>query len=94
MIDRNADPDALIQETMALTKSIRGEPRIPRATADQDVVLTALNEAALIIGDYLEGVHTRDPVATINRLIEVLDRQKLVAAIMRMEKGYGLTVVK
>ena len=78
MTHRKADPDALMQETMALTKSIRDEPRIPRTTADQDVVLTALNEAALIIGDYLEAGQTRDPVATINRLIEVLDRQKLV----------------
>jgi hypothetical protein len=48
----------------------------------------------LIIGDYLEPGHPRDPVATINRLIEVLDRQKLVAAITRLEKGYGLKVVK
>jgi hypothetical protein len=38
---------------------------------DQEVVLTALNEAALIIGDYLEPGIPRDPVATINRLIEV-----------------------
>jgi hypothetical protein len=94
MTDRKANPDALIEETMALTKSIRAKPLVPRIAADQDVVITALNEAALIIGDYLEAGHTRDPVATINRLIKVLDRQKLVAAIMRMEKGYGLTVVK
>jgi hypothetical protein len=56
MTDWEADPDALVQETMALTKSIRVETPIPRTTADQDVVLTALNEAALIIGDYLELV--------------------------------------
>jgi hypothetical protein len=60
---------------------------------DQDIVISALNEAALIIGDYLEP-GPRDPVATINRLIEVLDDQKLAAAIKRMEKGYGLKVVK
>jgi hypothetical protein len=55
---------------------------------DEAIVTTALNEAALIIGDYLEP-GSRDPVATINRLIEVLDNQKLAAAIERMEKGYG-----
>ena len=60
---------------------------------DQDIVLTALNEAGSIIGEYLEP-GSRDPVATINRLIEVLDDQKLAAAIKRMEKGYGLKVVK
>jgi hypothetical protein len=38
--------------------------------------------------------HPRDPVATINHLIQVLDSQKLAAAITRMEKGYGLKVVK
>jgi hypothetical protein len=61
---------------------------------DEDVVLTALNEAALIIGDYLEPGIPRDPVATINRLIEVFDNQELAAAIKRVEKGYGLKVVK
>jgi hypothetical protein len=93
MTNWEADPNALIQETMALTNSIRVEPPMPRMTVDQDVVLTALHEAALIIGDYQTG-DRRDPVATINRLIEVLDRQKLVAAIMRTENGYGLTVMK
>jgi hypothetical protein len=38
---------------------------------DQAIVVTALNEAALIIGDYLEP-GPKDPIATINRLIEVL----------------------
>ncbi len=61
---------------------------------DQDIVIAALNEAALIIGDYIEPGHPRDPVATVNRLIEVLDNQELAAAIKRMEKGYGLKVVK
>jgi hypothetical protein len=94
MTDRKADQDPLIQETMALTRSIRVEPPLPRNTSDQDLVLAALNEAALIIGDYLEPGHPRDPAATINRLIQVLDSQKLAAAIRRMEKGYGLKVVK
>jgi hypothetical protein len=61
---------------------------------DQEIVLAALNEAALIIGDYLEPGLPSDPVATINRLIEVLDRQELAAAIKRVEKGYGLKVAK
>ena len=60
---------------------------------DQAIVVTALNEAALIIGDHLEP-GPKDPIATINRLIEVLDNQELAAAIERMEKGYGLKVVK
>jgi len=61
---------------------------------DHDIVVTALNEAALIIGDYLEPGLPRDPVATINHLIEVLDNQKLAAAMERIEKEYALKVVK
>jgi hypothetical protein len=59
---------------------------------DQDVVVKALNQAGSIIGDYLEG--HRDPIVTINRLIEVLDSQALATAIQRMEKGHGLKLVK
>jgi hypothetical protein len=42
---------------------------------DRDIVLAALNEAALIIGDYLEPGLPRDPAATIHRLVKVLDGQ-------------------
>jgi hypothetical protein len=38
--------------------------------------------------------YPKDPNATINRLIEVLDNQELAAAITRLEKGYGLRLVK
>jgi hypothetical protein len=48
----------------------------------------------LIIGGHLEPGLPRDPLATIKRLIEVLDSQELAAAITRMEKGHGLSVVK
>jgi hypothetical protein len=61
---------------------------------DQDLILAALNEAALIIGDYLEPGIPRDPVATINRLIEVLDNQKLAAAMERIDKRDSLKVAK
>jgi hypothetical protein len=50
---------------------------------------------------FFQGSHPRDsagypkgPIATINRLIEVLDNQDLAAAISRLEKGYGLRLVK
>ena len=55
---------------------------------DHYLVLRALNKAAFIVGDYLEPGHSRDPVVTINRLIEVLDDQKLAAAIKGMENSY------
>jgi hypothetical protein len=61
---------------------------------DEAIVIAALDEAALIIGGHLEPGLPRDPVATIKRLIEVLDSQELAAAITRLEKGHGLSVVK
>jgi hypothetical protein len=60
---------------------------------DQAIVTDTLNQAAMIVGDYLSGL-PRDPIATINKLIAVLDNQELAAAIKRMEKGSGLRVVK
>jgi hypothetical protein len=42
MTNWQADLDALVQETMALTKSVRVEPPIPRATVEPNRML-ALN---------------------------------------------------
>jgi hypothetical protein len=61
---------------------------------DRDIVTTALKNAALIVGDYLEPGHPKDPVATIKRLIEVLEDPNLSAAIVRVERGQALKVVK
>jgi hypothetical protein len=61
---------------------------------DQAIVLTALNEAASIIGGHLEPGPPRDPAATIKRLIDVLDSQELAAAIKRLENGVWLRVVE
>ena len=56
---------------------------------DEDIVVRALDEAALIVVDYLELGHPRDPVATMSRLIKVLDDQNFAVAIKRMENGRG-----
>ena len=61
---------------------------------DHAVILTALNEAAFIIADHFEPELPRDPVTTVRRLIEVLEQEELAASIKRLEKGYGLRVVK
>jgi hypothetical protein len=52
---------------------------------DQAIVIAAINEAGAVISEYLEPGRPRDPVATIDRLIEILDSQKLAAAIKRMD---------
>jgi hypothetical protein len=59
-----------------------------------DILETALKEAALIIGDYLEPGRPPDPMAAIKRLIEVLDNQELADAIKRLDGRHALKVVK
>jgi hypothetical protein len=61
---------------------------------DQDILETALKEAALIIGDYLEPGRPPDATAAIKRLIEVLDNQELADAIKRLDGRHALKVVK
>jgi hypothetical protein len=61
---------------------------------DKAIVTTALNEAGLIIGDYLQPGRPRDPVATIKRLIEVLEDRELSGAIKRLKKGLWLRAVE
>lgn len=50
---------------------------------DQAIVIEALNEAGEIIAEYLEP-GPRDTKATVNRLIETLDNQRLAAALERL----------
>jgi hypothetical protein len=61
---------------------------------DQAIVTTALNEVAMIVGDHFEPGIPRDPVATVKRMMTVLDGQELAEAIMRLEKGVWLRVAK
>jgi hypothetical protein len=61
---------------------------------DHAVILAALNEVAFIIADHFEPDLPRNPVATVNRLIEVLENEELVASVKRLETGYRLRVVK
>jgi hypothetical protein len=61
---------------------------------DHAIVTIALNQVAMIVGDHFEPGLPRDPVATVKRMIEVLDSQELAEAIMRLEKGAWLRVVK
>jgi hypothetical protein len=62
-------------------------------TTDQKLITTALREAGRIGAEYLEP-GPRNAEETINKLIAVLDRQDLAAAMLRAEVGYGLRVVK
>ena len=53
---------------------------------DQAILTAALNQATMIVGDYLQPGLRVDADETLTRLIEVLDNPMLEAAIRRMEK--------
>ena len=61
---------------------------------DQDLVLSALEEAQSIIAEYVDPGRLRSADFTINRLLLILDRRELVAAMKRLRSGYGLRVLK
>ena len=63
------------------------------AMTDQELVLSALRQVGLIIAEHLElGVTDADE--TITQLVKVLDTKELADAINRLERGFGLRVVK
>jgi hypothetical protein len=60
---------------------------------DQELVLSAMRQVGLIIAEHLElGMTDSDEVIT--RLVAVLDTNELAEAINRLERGFGLRVVK
>jgi hypothetical protein len=60
---------------------------------DQQLLISTVREAGLIIADHLEAGGP-SALQTLSRLIAVLDNEDLVRAIERLEKGHGLRVVK
>jgi hypothetical protein len=60
---------------------------------DQELVLSALRQVGLIIAEHLELGMT-DSGETIAQLVAVLDTKELADAINRLERGFGLRVVK
>jgi hypothetical protein len=60
---------------------------------DQELIFSALRQVGLIVAEHLEpGAAHADEVIT--QLIAVLDTQELAAAMNRVERGYGLRMVK
>ena len=61
---------------------------------DRELIITALRQSGVIIPEHLEQENQIDADETIARLIAILDRQDLVAAMDQLESGHGLRVVK
>ena len=60
---------------------------------DQQLVVSAMRQVGLIVAEHLElGILVADDVIT--QLVAVLDTQELADAMNRLERGYGLRLVK
>jgi hypothetical protein len=60
---------------------------------DQQLIISGLHEVGWIIAEHLEP-GSRNAEQTISKLIALLDRQELAAAIERLENAHGLRLVK
>jgi hypothetical protein len=60
---------------------------------DQELIFSALRQVGLIVAEHLES-RTSDADEVITQLIAVLDTQELAAAMNRVERGYGVRLVK
>ena len=59
----------------------------------EELVLATLRQVGSIIAEHLEAT-TSDADEVVAQLVAVLDTQELADAINRLERGYGLRVVK
>jgi hypothetical protein len=81
-------------EELGLKPEQKGLPSPPDCamTADQHLILDAIEQAQHILAGYVEP-GPRNPERTIEELISALARPELVAAVQRVRAGYGLRVV-
>jgi hypothetical protein len=64
------------------------------AVTDQELVLASLRRVGSILAEHLEAATTSNASEVVAQLVAVLDTQELADAINRLERGYGLRVVK
>ena len=62
-------------------------------TPDKDIVLTAIEDARRILGEYI-APGPSDATRTVHRLIAVLDRDEVVQALDRMKRRRTLRLVE
>ena len=67
-------------------------PKIPGIT-DSELIVYVVREAQLVLAQRIEG-SPRDAEETITSLLEILDRQDVVAATERLCREYGLRPLK
>jgi hypothetical protein len=67
-------------------------PNIPGIT-DSELIVYVVREAQLVLAQHIER-SPRDAEETITSLLEILDRQDVVAATERLCREYGLRPLK
>ena len=60
---------------------------------DQQLILDSLRQVGLILADHLEDSSSCAD-AVVAQLVAVLDTRELADAVNRLERGFGLRVVK
>jgi hypothetical protein len=72
---------------------LRSHPPATMNTPDQDIVLTAIEDARRVLGEHI-ALGSRDATRTVHRLIAVLDRDEVVHALDRMKRRRTLRLVE
>jgi hypothetical protein len=60
---------------------------------DQELIFATLRQVGSIIAEHLES-GPRDADEVITQLVALLDTPQLAAAMNRVERGYGLRIVR
>jgi len=63
------------------------------ATTDEELIVRAMRDAQLLLAEHIERGPT-DAEEAITQLLEILDRQDVVAATNRLCREYGLRPLK
>jgi hypothetical protein len=63
-------------------------------TSDRDLIIDAVEEAQRILAEYLEPGSMQHASRTIHRLVVVLERPDLVAALRRHKAQRGFRILK
>jgi hypothetical protein len=63
-------------------------------SSDRDMIVDAMEEAQRILAEHLEPGSMQHASRTIHRLVLLLDRPELVAALKRYKAQRGLRIVK
>jgi hypothetical protein len=63
-------------------------------TSDRDLIIDAMEEAQRILAEHLEPGSMQHASRTIHRLVLVLDRPDLVAALQRHKAQRGFRILK